>query len=131
MLRTEMRMPRLEMSFKGFTLNDVMPSSAKEIIFFKGYLDSPAKRSARTAHQAVIGVIEDDVYAENLHEFIKALCSGALEERIGLALVAHAVDDVAALHIFFDKAVDDVNVILQVGIHADGAHRESLQHIRR
>ena len=31
MLRTEMRMPRLEMSFKGFTLNDVMPSSAKEI----------------------------------------------------------------------------------------------------
>ncbi len=27
MLRTEMRMPRLEMSFKGFTLNDVMPSS--------------------------------------------------------------------------------------------------------
>lgn len=48
MLRTEMRMPRLEMSFKGFTLNDVMPSSAKEIIFFKGYLDSPAKRSARS-----------------------------------------------------------------------------------
>ena len=58
-----------------------------------------------TAHQAVIGVIEDDVYAENLHEFIKALCGGALEERIGLALVAHAVDDVAALHIFFDEAV--------------------------
>ena len=48
MLRTEMRMPRLEMSYKGFTLNDVMPSSAKEIIFFKGYLDSPAKRSARS-----------------------------------------------------------------------------------
>ena len=66
-------------------------------------------------------MIEDDVYAENLHEFIKALCGGALEERIGLALVAHAVDDVAALHIFFDEAVDDVNVILQVGIHADGA----------
>ena len=66
-------------------------------------------------------MIEDDVYAENLHEFIKALCGGALEERIGLALVAHAVDDVAAFHIFFDEAVDDVNVILQVGIHADGA----------
>ena len=66
-------------------------------------------------------MIEDDVYAEKLHEFIKALCGGALEERIGLALVAHAVDDVAALHIFFDEAVDDVNVILQVGIHADGA----------
>ena len=47
---------------------------------------------------------------------LKALCGGALEERIGLALVAHAVDDVAALHIFFDEAVDDVNVILQVGL---------------
>ena len=47
MLRTEMRMPRLEMSFKGFTLNDVMPSSAKEIMFFQGVVDWPAEGSAR------------------------------------------------------------------------------------
>ena len=48
MLSTEMRMPRLEMSFKGFTLKLVMPSRAKEIIFFSGYLLSPAKRSWRS-----------------------------------------------------------------------------------
>ncbi len=40
-----MSIPKFDMSFKGFTLKLVMPSRAKEIIFFKGYLLSPAKRS--------------------------------------------------------------------------------------
>ena len=32
----------------GLVLNEVIPSQAKESIFFNGYLDSPANRSLRS-----------------------------------------------------------------------------------
>ena len=40
--------PRHEIIRIGLTLKEVIPSNAKEIIFFSGYFDSPAKRSARS-----------------------------------------------------------------------------------
>ena len=43
----------------------------------------------------------------------------ALEPRIGFARAAHAVDDLTAFVIFFQKAVDGVDVILKVGIQGN------------
>lgn len=44
-LTKDIPVPRLKINLSGFMLNDVMPSTANETIFFSGYLDSPAKRS--------------------------------------------------------------------------------------
>ena len=74
-----------------------------------------------SAHQPVVRVVEHDVDAEQPQELVVALGRRALEEGVLVALVAHAVDDVAALHVFLHEAVDGVDVVLQVGVHADRA----------
>ena len=48
MLAKNMIIPKLVINRIGLTLNDVIPSTAKAIIFLRGYFDSPAKRSLRS-----------------------------------------------------------------------------------
>ncbi len=73
------------------------------------------------AHQAVIRVVVDHVHAEGGQQAVIRLRGRALEERVGRALSAHAVDHVAALQKFADELVEDLHVVLKVRVQADGA----------
>ena len=48
MLTENTNTPSVVIILIGFTLHDVIPSTAKDSIFLSGYLDSPAKRSWRS-----------------------------------------------------------------------------------
>ena len=47
MLTRKISVPSRVMRAMGFVERDVMPSQAKDSIFFSGYLEVPAKRSFR------------------------------------------------------------------------------------
>ena len=71
-------------------------------------------------HQAEVGVIEHDVRTERAHGTIEALRRKALEEGIRSAVLAHAVDDVRPRSVLLEHEVNRMDVVLQIGIHADG-----------
>ena len=48
------------------------------------------------AHQPIIGMVEDDLRAQPVHQMVKALGSKPLEKGVGVPLGTHAVDDLAA-----------------------------------
>ena len=71
------------------------------------------------AHQPVIGMIEDDIHPQRLHDLVKSLGRKALEEGIRIPLAAHAVNDVVSLVIGIHHRINGVDIILQVRIHGD------------
>ena len=40
----------------------------------------------------------------------------ALERRIGIAVIAHAEDDLGAVRMLDEHLIDGINIILQIGI---------------
>ena len=64
-------------------------------------------------------MVEHDIHAQRLHHLVKALGREALEERVGLALAAHAVNDLIALVIIVHHLVNGVDIVLQVRVHRD------------
>ena len=64
-------------------------------------------------------MVEHNIHAQRLHHLVKALSRKALEERVGFALAAHAVNDLIALVIIVHHLIDGVDVVLQVRIHRD------------
>ena len=71
-------------------------------------------------HETVVGVVVNEIGAEELHKAVVRAGGRALEERIGGARGAHAADDAAALFVFFDHFIHRVDVVLQIGVDADG-----------
>ena len=66
-------------------------------------------------------MVEDHVDAHGLEDAVEALGRGALEEGVGLALGAHAVDDFAPIvQICVDHGVHGIDVVLPVAVDADG-----------
>ena len=75
------------------------------------------------AHEPVVRVVVHEFHAQQLHEAVKPLRRGALEERVRFAAAAHAVDDVAAFEEFLHELRQHGDVVLQIGVQADGAVR--------
>ena len=61
------------------------------------------------------------ILIHTLHQFIESLGGKALEEGIGLALLAHTIDDILAFLHLAHHIHDDILIVLQVGI--DTYHR--------
>ena len=71
-------------------------------------------------HETVIGVVVNEIGAEELHQSVVPAGGGALEERIRRARGAHAADDAAAFFILLHHFVHRVDVVLQIGVDTDG-----------
>ena len=64
-------------------------------------------------------MIEHDIRAEPTHGAVECLRSKTLEKGIRSAVFAHTVDNVRPCCMFFEHGVNRVDVVLQVGVHAD------------
>ena len=71
------------------------------------------------AHQAVVCVVKDDLGAHGVEDFIEALRGKALKKRVGVALAAHAVHDVAAVAVGVHHGVHRVDVVLAVAVNGN------------
>ena len=72
------------------------------------------------ADEAVIGVVEDDVRPQQVHQVIKALGGKALEKGVGVPAAAHPVDHLGPGKVFADHLVHGVDVVLPVAVDRDG-----------
>lgn len=65
-------------------------------------------------------MVVDGASAEFVHDFVESERGSAFEKRIFFAFGADAVDYFGTILEFVDKFVDDVDVVLQIGIHRNG-----------
>ncbi len=70
------------------------------------------------AHQSEVGVVIYGGGAQRVHEPVERKCRGSLEETVGGAAAAHAVDDVRTAAVGADHGGDGFGVVLKVGVDA-------------
>ena len=71
-------------------------------------------------NQAIIRVIKHNLRAHCAEQLVEAFRREALEERVGITLGAHAVDDFAAVKVRIHHRVHGVDIVLPVAVDADG-----------
>ena len=64
-------------------------------------------------------MIVDNIGTEHAHQAVKRLRRGTLPEGIGLPVIAHTVHNVRAVQICRNHAIDRIDIILPVTVHAD------------
>ena len=82
-------------------------------------------------HHAEVGVVVENVLVGGLHYAVERLCRDALEPCVGLALLSHAIHDVAAVVLDLTRhAHDGCLIVLKVSIyrHHGVAQRQGLFH---
>ena len=65
-------------------------------------------------------MVEHDVRAQRVHQVVEALGGEPLEEGVGVAAAAHAVDHLGPVQILLDHLVHGVDVVLPVAVDGDG-----------
>lgn len=72
------------------------------------------------AHQAEVGMVINGFGTHRAHHAVEGQRGGALEPGVGLALAAHAIDDVCALAPLVHHFGYGLHIVLEVGV--DGHH---------
>ena len=71
------------------------------------------------AHQAVVGMVIDDLGPHRVEKFVKPFGREALEKGIGIPLGTHAVNNLAAVAVGVHHCVHRVDVVLAVAVDRD------------
>ena len=72
------------------------------------------------AHETVIRMVEHDFHAHGLHDLVEALGCEFFKEGVGIPGASDAVYHIISLVVFLHHLVDDVHVILQIGVQRNG-----------
>ena len=72
------------------------------------------------ADEPVVGVVEDDVGPQSVHQVVEPLGGEPLEEGVGVAAAAHTVDHLGTVQILLHHLVHGVDVVLPIAVDGDG-----------